>query len=94
VGVNRFRDDAPSRIPILRIDPALEREQVERLRRFRARRDSGAAESALDGLRRVASGGGNLMPAIVECVDRNVTLGETSDALRKIFGEYRENVVV
>jgi methylmalonyl-CoA mutase N-terminal domain/subunit len=94
VGVNQFRDDEGPKIPILRVDPALEREQVERLRRFRAGRDDGPVRAALAWLRQAAVGGNNLMPAIVECVDRSVTLGEISDALREVFGEHRENVVV
>jgi len=94
VGVNQFRDDTGPRIPILRVDPALEREQVERLQRFRARRDEGPMRAAVDWLRQAALAGDNLMPPIVECVDRHVTLGEISGTLREIFGEHRENVVV
>jgi methylmalonyl-CoA mutase N-terminal domain/subunit len=94
VGVNRFRDDDASRIPILRVDPELERQQVARLQALRARRDAAAVERSLARLREVAAGGGNLVPAIVECVDQSVTLGEISDALRAIFGEHREHVVV
>jgi methylmalonyl-CoA mutase N-terminal domain/subunit len=94
VGVNKYRDDSGPRIPILRVDPALEREQVQRLRAFRERRAPGGVQAGLEWLRRAASGRENLMPAIVECVDRGVTLGEISDALREIFGEHREQVVV
>jgi methylmalonyl-CoA mutase N-terminal domain/subunit len=94
VGVNQFRDDSGPTIPILRVDPALERDQVERLQRFRARRDDGAVRTSLAWLRRAAVAGENLMPVLVECVDQNVTLGEISDTLREIFGEHRENVVV
>jgi methylmalonyl-CoA mutase N-terminal domain/subunit len=94
VGVNSFRDDSSTRIPILRIDPALERGQVERLQRFRARRQEGSVQASLAWLRRAAGSSENLMPAIVECIDQNATLGEISDALRELFGEYRENVVV
>jgi methylmalonyl-CoA mutase N-terminal domain/subunit len=94
VGVNRFRDDAGTAIPIHRVDPALEREQVERLGRFRSRRDAATAQAALEALGRAATGGDPLMPCIVECVDRDATLGEISDTLRQVFGEHRENVVV
>jgi methylmalonyl-CoA mutase N-terminal domain/subunit len=94
VGVNQFRDDGGPRIPILRVDPALEHDQVERLQRFRARRNAGAVATSLAWLRRAAAGRDNLLPVIVECVDQGATLGEISDALREIFGEYRENVVV
>jgi methylmalonyl-CoA mutase, N-terminal domain len=94
VGVNRFRDAGGAGIPIHRVDPALEREQLQRLQGFRARRDARAVTAALDTLRRTATGTGNLMPVIVDCVDHNVTLGEISDTLREIFGEHREQVVV
>ncbi len=94
VGVNRYRDDTANGVPIMRVDPKLEREQVERVRRFRAQREPGAVRASLDWLRRAAVSDENLMPALVECVDRNVTLGEIADALREIFGEYHENVVV
>src|SRR5262245_18295142 len=94
VGVNEVRDDAKAGIPILRVDPALERDQVERLRRFRAGRDDALVRASLDRLRRDAASGENVMPAIVNCVDTRVTLGEISDVLRDTFGEFRENVVV
>ena len=94
VGVNKFQEQGGSSVPVLRVDPALENEQVARLREFRARRNDGAVRASLAWLRRAAVSDENLMPAIVECVDQCVTLGEISDALREIFGEYRENVVV
>ncbi len=94
VGVNAYREDEKTQIPILRIDPALEREQVQRLQEFRKRRDAAAVESALGALRAAARSSDNLMPPIVEAVDAGVTLGEISDALREVFGEYRENVHV
>jgi len=94
VGVNKFQEQGGSSVPVLRVDPALEHEQVARLREFRARRNDGAVRASLAWLRRAAVSDENLMPPIVECVDQCVTLGEISDALREIFGEYRENVVV
>jgi methylmalonyl-CoA mutase N-terminal domain/subunit len=93
VGVNRFRsEDAP--MPLLRVDPALEREQVARLLAVRARRDAAATASAIAGVENAARDGANLMPPILAAVEALATVGEISDALRGVFGEYRETVVV
>jgi len=94
VGVNRFRTEDSARIPILRLDPALERAQVERLQAFRAGRDAGAVAAARQALAAAAAGTENLMPRIVTCVEAGTTLGEISDTLRGVFGEHREHVVV
>jgi methylmalonyl-CoA mutase N-terminal domain/subunit len=93
VGVNKFQVEEEAPIPVLRIDPELERAQVERLRAMRARRDARAATAALDAIESAAQGTENLMPLIVEAVERYATVGEISDRLRKVFGEYRESVV-
>ena len=90
VGVNRFQSGQRQAVPTFRLDPALEREQVERLRALRASRDSPAVDAALDRLERAAAGTGNLMPFILEAADRYATVGEISDRLRRVFGEYRE----
>ncbi len=92
VGANAFNTDE-STIPITKIDPAVEETQVARLRSFRARRDNAAARRALDALRAAASTRENLMPFILAAVKTRATLGEVSDALRDVFGEYRETVV-
>jgi methylmalonyl-CoA mutase N-terminal domain/subunit len=94
VGVNRFTVEEEKPIPTLHIDEALERKQVERLHALRARRD---ARSWADSLRRVedaARSGANLMPHIVAAVEAYATVGEISDSMRKVFGEYREAVVI
>jgi methylmalonyl-CoA mutase N-terminal domain/subunit len=93
VGVNRF-ESADSATPILRIDPAIERAQVERLERVRRERDGGAARRALARVADVARSNENVMPAIVEAVRAYATVGEISDALRDVFGEYVEHVTV
>ncbi|MBI3696574.1 MAG: methylmalonyl-CoA mutase, partial [Acidobacteria bacterium] len=93
VGVNRYQAAQQAPIPILRIDPALEEEQVRRVKELRARRDREKAERALDELERVAGTKENLLPAILEAVESYATLGEISDRLRRAFGEYREAVV-
>jgi methylmalonyl-CoA mutase, N-terminal domain len=94
VGVNRFVDDALASPPIQRIDPAAEREQVERLRRLRAERDAIACERALVALGEAAAGTINLLPPIIAAVEAQATLGEISDRLRLAWGEHRELITV
>ena len=93
VGVNRFAEADEEEIPLLRIDPALETKQVERLRALRGRRDSAAVEDAIGRIKRHAAGDENLMPAIVEAAKAYVTLGEICDALREVWGVWRETPV-
>ncbi|HVF91314.1 MAG TPA: methylmalonyl-CoA mutase family protein [Blastocatellia bacterium] len=88
VGVNRFRIAEESAVPVLRIDRDLERGQVERLARVRERRDRTAALAALDKVEGAARSGENLMPHIIHAVEVYATLGEISDRLRAVFGEY------
>ena len=90
VGVNRFQTDERQTVPTFRLDPALEREQVERLRALRVSRDNPAVDAALDQLEAAAASPENLMPFILEAADRYATVGEISDRLRRVFGEYRE----
>jgi methylmalonyl-CoA mutase, N-terminal domain len=90
VGVNAFTVEEEVPTAVLAIDPAAEREQVERLQALRARRDPGRAEAALGALAAAAREDRNLMPPILDCVRSAVTLGEISDALRGVYGEYRE----
>jgi len=94
VGVNRFVATEQSPIPTLKVDPLVERRQVERIRRFRAQRSADAVRRALDGVRRAAAGTDNLMAAIIEAVKVGVTLGEISDCFREVFGIYRETSAV
>jgi len=94
VGVNRYVLDDEVPIPLLKIDPALEGKQIERLAGVRARRDSAAVESRLAALREGASKEGvNLMPLIVDAARDYVTLGEMCDALRDVWGIWRETPV-
>src|SRR5215218_11261 len=92
VGVNKFRSDETEAIPILTVDPNIERQQVERLRSIRERRDAERAAAAVTRLSGAANGTENLLPRILECVESSVTVGEISHALRKVWGEYREAV--
>jgi methylmalonyl-CoA mutase N-terminal domain/subunit len=94
VGVNRFQNEDHSSPPVQRIDENLERRQVERLRALRARRDKAAWESALRQVEEAARSGENLMPRIIHAVESFCTVGEISDAMRRVFGEYQETVVV
>jgi len=94
VGVNRFELDAEKPIPIQRIDEALEGKQVERVRALRTRRDAAVWQAALGGVEEAARSGANLMPRILAAVEANATVGEISDSMRRVFGEYQEAVVI
>jgi methylmalonyl-CoA mutase, N-terminal domain len=93
VGVNAYRSDDPP-VTVMKVDPALEERQVASLKAFRAQRNGSATKQALDAVRAAASGMENLMPVILAAVKAEATLGEISDALRDVFGEYRETVVL
>src|SRR6266849_1915132 len=92
VGVNEFIAEEERSIPTLRIDPQIEREQVQRVQALRAKRDGGKTEAALAELQRRASTKENLLPAILGAVEAYATVGEISDTLRGVFGEYQESV--
>jgi len=94
VGVNAFELQEEKRIPLLHMDESLERKQVERLRAVRAKRDQAKWQAALKKVEDTARGTGNLMPPIVEAVEANATVGEISDAMRRVYGEYHETVVI
>jgi methylmalonyl-CoA mutase N-terminal domain/subunit len=94
VGVNRFEVEEEKPIPIQRIDPALEPKQVERLRALRTKRDAGPWKAALAGVEDAARSGANVMPRILVAVEAYATVGEISDAMRRVFGEYKEAVVI
>ena len=94
VGVNKFQSDETQPIPVLKIDEQIERDQIERVRAVRERRDSARAEASLSRLHEAAGGTENLLPRILECVESEVTVGEISHSLRKVWGEYREAVTV
>jgi len=94
VGVNRFRSEQQTPVPVLRVDAALERAQIERVGQVRARRDPAAAARALAELEAAARSSRNLMPLILAAVEAYCTVGEISDALGRVFGAYRESVVV
>ena len=94
VGVNQFEMDDEKTVPLQRIDEALERKQVARLRALRAKRDPAPWQAAIKAVEDTARSGENLMPRILAAVEANATVGEISDAMRKVYGEYREAVVI
>ncbi len=94
VGVNQFQVEHEKPVMLLKMDPELERRQVERLRAFRAKRDQGVADAAVRKVDETARDGGKLMPVIVDAVEKNATVGEICDAMRKVFGEYKEVMVI
>ncbi|MGO8817955.1 MAG: methylmalonyl-CoA mutase [Terriglobia bacterium] len=94
VGVNQYVDQTRSSPPLLRIDPEIERTQVERLTSLRTRRDAARVQSMLQAVETTARTERNLLPAILEAVKAYATVGEISDALRRVFGEYQESVVI
>jgi methylmalonyl-CoA mutase N-terminal domain/subunit len=92
VGVNRFQmgtgESERASIAIFRLDPLIERTQLGHLGEVRASRDNSAVEDRLNRLRETARGSQNLMPAILDAAEHYATVGEISDAMRSIFGEY------
>jgi methylmalonyl-CoA mutase N-terminal domain/subunit len=94
VGVNEFQAEEERQIPTLRVDPSLEREQIARLQALRGRRNATETSAALAELERRARTSENLLPAILTAVESFATVGEISDALRRVFGEYQESVVL
>jgi methylmalonyl-CoA mutase N-terminal domain/subunit len=94
VGVNEFQAEEARQVATLRIDPALEREQVARLNELRSKRNSARTSAALAELERRARTSENLLPAILSTVENYATIGEISDTLRRVFGEYQESVVL
>ncbi|HEY6537455.1 MAG TPA: methylmalonyl-CoA mutase family protein [Candidatus Dormibacteraeota bacterium] len=89
VGVNRFQDQVPLEIPLLRVDPELERAQRERLARHRRERDQPAADLALDRVEAAAGGTANLLPPMAQALRVGATLGEICNRLRVVFGTYQ-----
>jgi methylmalonyl-CoA mutase N-terminal domain/subunit len=95
VGVNEFATEQGSSSPeILYIDESVEQQQVERLQNLRKTRDNDKVQRTLDGVREIARGKGNLMYPILEAVKAYATLGEICNAMRDVFGEYREPEIV
>jgi methylmalonyl-CoA mutase, N-terminal domain len=90
VGVNKFQQDAGQPPTAFHLDPELENQQISRLRDLRASRDSGTVNARLGALENAARSSDNLMPHILACAEAFATVGEISDRLRAVFGEYHE----
>jgi methylmalonyl-CoA mutase, N-terminal domain len=93
VGLNEFVGEAPP-VPVMRIDPEIERQQVARVRAFRAAHEGPKKADALAVIDRCARGDENLMPPILAAVQAGATVGEISDALRAVFGEHKETLTI
>ena len=94
VGVNKFTAEEVSTPRVLEIDEAVEKKQLARLQKLKQERDNQQVSQVLDKVRRVARSDENVMPALIEAVQAYATLGEISDALRDVFGEYREPSII
>jgi len=94
VGVNRFETGEESDVEIVRVDPSVRERQIEKLERLRDSRDASAVSASLDAIQQAASTDENLVPLMLDAVKRSATLGEISDALRAVWGEYQERIVV
>jgi methylmalonyl-CoA mutase N-terminal domain/subunit len=92
--VNKFQIEENETIPTLKVNEQIERGQIERLRALREKRDKEKAENALAKLEDAANGTENLLPKILDCVENYVTVGEISNRLRTVWGEYCEAVTV
>jgi len=92
VGVNRFVTEERAPAEVHTIDPEMEARQIERVRAVRASRETTRFRRAMDEVSRAAREGDNLVPTVIAAVEARATLGEIADALRSVFGEYREQM--
>ena len=90
--MNKFQTDEAQSIPVFRVNAAIERARVEEVRALRAGRNAEAWQRSLAELEAAARGTDNLMPVILAAADADATVGEISDTLRRVFGEYRDNL--
>jgi methylmalonyl-CoA mutase N-terminal domain/subunit len=89
VGVNKFRTESAQPCGAFRIDPAIEQQQIERLKKVKSERNNRTVKETLEHVREAAKGDGNLVPPTLEAVRAYATLGEICDVLREVFGEYQ-----
>lgn len=92
VGVNDFIQPEPQKIETLKVTEEIARDQISRLKTFKAKRDANVIRAHLEKIRSAATTAANLIPLFIDAVEDGVTLGEISDELRKVFGTYRESV--
>jgi len=93
VGLNQFQIKETRPENLLKVDPELEKKQCGKIQKLKKERDSVSVKSSLKQIESHAKGNENLVPAVFEAVKSYATLGEISDTLRSVFGEYRENLV-
>jgi methylmalonyl-CoA mutase N-terminal domain/subunit len=89
VGVNQYREEKTPKIEILKVDPKIEKIQKERLRKLKKSRNNSRVKQDLDQIRRAASTKQNLIPLFMQAVKNQVTLGEITQTLKEVFGEYQ-----
>ena len=89
VGVNKFLSDITNPIPLLRIDESIRQDQIDKLKKIKETRNQANVESCLQAIKKAAQGADNLMPFVIEAVENYCTLGEISDTLRSVYGEYQ-----
>lgn len=94
VGVNAYQDEEEQEIPTLKIDLEIERSQIERIKKFKAERDVAAHAAAITNLVAACRENRNVMPALIDGVDKGVTLGEVADVYRQVYGEYRDPGII
>ena len=90
VGINRYAQQAHTPIPTLKIDPHVEREQIERVKALRLRRNATTAENALQSIRQACANDTNLMPLLLDAGRADCTLGEICHVFRDVYGAYRD----
>jgi methylmalonyl-CoA mutase N-terminal domain/subunit len=89
VGVNEFISDENNKIPVFKIDARIQQAQIENIKALKANRDNVLAVNCLAAISAAVNAGQNIMPPVIAAVEANCTLGEISDVLRNIFGEYQ-----
>jgi methylmalonyl-CoA mutase N-terminal domain/subunit len=94
VGVNKFQTEEEEPSNLLRVNPAVRKKQMDKLKALKEKRDIEKVKRELAALKKGAQGDSNLMPLIINCVRENATLGEICDELRDVFGEYRVSFVI
>jgi len=94
VGMNKYQTKEESPKNLLKLDPAIQKNQIEKLKNIKEMRDNKLVSQSLNELKEAAKAKENLMPYIINSVKAYSTLGEISNVLKEIFGEYNENVVV
>jgi len=94
VGVNKFTIEEELKIPILKVDPEVQRRQIERLMKVKAERDNEAVKEALEWLRSAAENDENVMPPIMEAVKSYATIGEIMGVLKEVYGTYKKPIII